>query len=324
MMPDATMQFLGNMDLFWLLMSLAGGAFGAMIGANYAFGFTGVTILLGLGVLAGTGNSIILDYVSFGPVFGPHIAFAGGVAAAAYAGRKKVLVGGGKDVNSPLAGLNRPEVLLVGALFGAGGYLVERLIKLIPWLGSHTDTVALTVVISALVARVIFGRTSIFHRLTPPAEGARWLDWQEQPKQLLTVSLFASTLAAGASMVVGSYILPLSVADEHWARMLDNAHVLPFAISAVCIFFVAGGLRMPVTHHMTITASLAAIAFLKISGSGMVGLLAGIVFGVIAGFVGELMARLMYSHGDTHIDPPAAAIWVMNTLVAVAAMPFLD
>lgn len=319
-MPDASLV-VGNIDLLWLVLALGGGAFGAMIGANNAFGFTGLTILFSLAILAGTGNAIALDYLAFGPVFGPHIAFAGGVGAAAYAANKKLLVTG-KDVNTSLAGLNRPDLLLVGALFGAGGFIIERLVALIPWFGSNTDTIALAVVLSNIAARLMFGKTGVFSKLTPPAEGARWLDWQEQPKQLFSIALFASIMAAGLSMVVGSYILPLSVADESWALMLDNAHVLPFAVSAVCIFFVAAGVKMPVTHHITITASFAAVTFLVISGDGFVGLLAGIIFGVIAGFVGEFMARLMYSNGDTHIDPPAAAIWPMNTLIVLAAMPF--
>ncbi len=320
-MPDATVM-LGNIDLFWLVLALGGGAFGAMIGANNAFGFTGVSIILGLGVLAGTGSGIVLDYLAFGPVFGPHIAFAGGVAAAAYAGSRNLIEGGGKNVNSPLGGLGRPDVILVGALFGAGGFVVERLVQLIPWFGSNTDTVAFTVIVSAIVARLVFGKTGVFSKLTEPRDGARWLDWQEKPAQLFTIAILASVMASGLAMIVGSYIVPLAGADESWARMIDNAHVLPFAISAIVIFFVAAGVRMPVTHHMTIIAAFAAVTFLNISGNGFVGLLAGIFFGVVSGFLGEFMARLMYSNGDTHIDPPAAAIWVMNTFVAASALLF--
>lgn len=322
MTPDGIIQFLGNMDALWLMMALAGGAFGAMIGANYAFAFTGVSIMLGLGVLAGTGNSVVLDYVAFGPAFGPHVAFAGGAAAAAYAGGKKLLAGGGKDVNTPLAGLGKPDVLIVGALFGAGGYVVERLIQLIPWFGSHTDTVALTVTISAIVARALFGKTPIFHRPTKPEGDSRWLSWQETPGQIATVGVLASAFAAGIAMMVGTYILPLASADESWARMLDNSHVLPFAISAITIFFVAGGLKMPVTHHITITAAFSAMLFWKVSGNGFVGALAGILFGTIAAFGAELWAKLTYYHGDTHIDPPAGIIWVMNTFAVICSLPF--
>ena len=72
MTPDAVFTF-ANMDVFWLLLAFAGGAFAAMIGPNFAFAFTGVSILVGFSVTAATGNTMFLDYISFGPVFGPHI-----------------------------------------------------------------------------------------------------------------------------------------------------------------------------------------------------------------------------------------------------------
>ncbi|WP_076464168.1 hypothetical protein [Actinomyces mediterranea] len=316
MTPDALITF-ANMDAFWLLLALAGGAFGAMIGANFAFSFTGVTILLGFGVAAATGSTAALDYVSFGPVFGPHIAFAGGVAAAAYAAKKGYLTAGGKDVNSPLAGLGRPDVLLVGAAFGAGGYIFQKLVALIPWFGSHTDSVAFTVVCSGILVRIMFGKTGVFHSITEPEGTTRWLDWQERPGQLLAVSGFSGLLAAGIATMLVGYVAPNSANP---AAIVANAQVIPFAISAVCIFFVAMGMKFPVTHHMTITAGLAAVLFFNATGSGFIAVLVGALFGVIAGFAGEYAARLAYAHGDTHIDPPAAVIWLMNTLVVSCAI----
>lgn len=315
MTPDAIFTF-ANMDLFWLLLAFAGGAFGAMIGANFAFSFTGVSILVGFSVAATTGSTLFLDYISFGPVFGPHIAFAGGVAAAAYAGRKGVLPGGAKDVNSPLAGLGRPDVLLVGALFGAGGYVLHKLIVLIPWFGTHTDSVALTVVTSGILARIIFGKTPVFHKITPPSDEARWLEWQEKPAQLTVVSGFSAMMAAGITTMLVAYIAPLS---KNADIIVSNAQIVPFSISSLCIFFVAMGWRFPVTHHITITAGLAAALFFPIVGSGVGAVLIGTVFGIIAGFACEYFARWAYAHGDTHIDPPAGVIWIMNTLVVTSA-----
>ncbi len=311
MTPDAVFTFASNFDLYWLLLAAAGGVFGTMIGANYAFSFTGVTILLGFGVAAATGNTMVLDYVAFGPAFGPHIAFAGGVAAAAYAARKGYLASGGKDVNSPLAGLGKPDVLLVGAAFGMGGYIFQRIVTHIPWFGTHTDTVAFTVITSGVLVRIMFGRTGVFHAITKPEGATRWLDWQETPGQLLTVSAFAGLFASGIATMLVGYIAPLS---KNGNVIVANAQTIPFAISALCIFFVAGGLRFPVTHHMTISAGLAAVITFNNTGSGLAAILVGTIFGVIAGFAGEYAARWTYAHGDTHIDPPAAVIWLMNTL----------
>ena len=127
--------------LFGLLAAIAGGAVGAAIGGNYAFVLTGFCVLASWGVFAATGNSFGFDYISFGPFMGPHIAFAGGAAAAVYA-RYKGYMEDGKDVNSPLAGLGRPDVIYVGSIFGIFGYIVQIGISKIPWFGGHTDSVA--------------------------------------------------------------------------------------------------------------------------------------------------------------------------------------
>jgi hypothetical protein len=50
-------------------------------------------------------------------------------------------------------------------------------------------------------------------------------------------------------------------------------------------------------------------------------MLIGIVAGLLGAWIAEVFARLWLSHGDTHIDPPAAAIWPVTTLVlGVAAL----
>lgn len=312
MTPDVLFPILSNTDVFWIILALAGGAFGAMIGGNYAFGFTGVSVLTGIAILAGTGNPMFIDYVAFGPFFGPHVAFAGGVAAAAYAANKGVHPNGGRDASLPLAGLGRPDVLMVGALFGAGGFIFQKLVALIPWFGSNTDSVAFTVCASAVLARVMFGKTPLFHAPTAPTAEANWLPWQESNGQIFTVSLFSSIIAAGTTLIVGAYV----------PNVEGSAPIVTFGVSAVCIFFVASGLKFPVTHHMTITAGVAAWTFFQISGSGVVALLVGVVFGVLAGFLGEYAARMFNGHGDTHFDPPAAAIWPMNTLIALCALAF--
>ena len=152
--------------VFGLLAAIAGGAVGASIGGNYGFVLTGFTVLASWGILAATGSTFALDYLAFGPFMGPHIIFAGGAAAAVYA-RYKGYMDDGKDVNSPLAGLGRPDVIYVGAIFGILGYAVQIGISKIPWFGTHTDSVALTVVISGIAARVLRPRQGALQGLPP-------------------------------------------------------------------------------------------------------------------------------------------------------------
>lgn len=302
-----------DFNLIWLLAAAAGGFFGAAIGALQAFVFTGLAIVISIAGVLGTGSPELATYVAFGPVFGPHIGFAGGVAAAAYA-KKKGLLEGGKDIVTPLASLGRPDVLLVGALFGAGGYLVHLGVTHIPWFGSNTDSVAFTVVVSAIAARLIFGSFGITGRLPAgsgwarfkPTEESNWVRYQEKFSQHTVLGLFAGLLSAGITWWI---ITNLPAAA-------GSAHTLPFAISAISLLFMSTGMAVPVTHHMTLPAGLATATFLPLfEGNEGLAILIGALFGVLGAWLGEFFSRLMQAHGTTHIDPPAAAIWPATTII---------
>ena len=53
---------------------------GAAVGASAAFIFTGLFVLIGVAIAAGGGGREFIGGVAFGPLLGPHISFAGGVA----------------------------------------------------------------------------------------------------------------------------------------------------------------------------------------------------------------------------------------------------
>ena len=88
---------------------------------------------------------------------------------------------------------------------------------------------------------------------------------------------------------------------------------------------------MPVQHHITIIGGLAAVKFMPVlagagfewnatwtSASWMVAIgavLIGCVFGMISAFLGEFQSQLFHQRGTTHVDPPAATIWVSTLLV---------
>jgi len=320
--------------LFMLIAALGGGFFGAAIGANFAFVMVGFSLLAAVGsAVAGAPemSDMMFNYVSFGPFMGPHVAFAGGVAAAAYAARRGYS-DSGKDIVLPLARLGKPDVLLVGALFGGIGYALQQAIHLIPWFGNHTDSVALSIIISAFAVRLIFGDGSLLNldkcnpsgpRFAPHGDSS-WLRYQEKPGQMLTIGAFAGILAAGVSVVLSTSFPAVAA--------FGNANTLPFAISAITICLLNMGYNVPVTHHMTNIGGLAAIVFYpylagaaSISEAGWVpeaavgALIVGAVFGVLAAFLGEWMARFFLARGTTHVDPPAFAIWPMNTVIMLIA-----
>lgn len=282
-----------------LLASFGGGVFAAAIGTLQAFIFTGFAVIAGVAMAGAGGGDAMLAQVAFGPFLGPHISFGGGVAATAYAARRG-LMPNGRDIGVALMGLNRPDVLLVGGLFGVVGYLCERGLAGLGWV-PWTDTIAVTVVASAIVVRLVFGRTGLFGRVAPgggqfrTSEQACWLSWQESPGQVATIGVGAGLASAYAAIMLG--------ADGGGA-------VLGFGIAAASLIFLHAGGSLPVTHHIALPAALAALA----SGSIMI----GAVFGVIGALVGEFYSRLFLIHGDTHIDPPAAAIGTTVVLLRLA------
>lgn len=108
-----------------------------------------------------THPTFLLNYVAFGPFFGPHIAFAGGVAASAFA-RKKGITENGADIATALGGCNEPSVLLVGGIFGVIGFLFKELVVANLFAGTIsnrliTDAPGITVFCSAILVRLVFG-----------------------------------------------------------------------------------------------------------------------------------------------------------------------
>lgn len=295
------------MDFSWMMLFAAfgGGLFGAALGALPAFVFTGFATLVGVATALAGVEYDVLGNVAFGPVFGPHISFAGGVAAAAYAKRRGEL-GDGKDIIEPLASLATWDVLIVGGVFGSLGYLAQWGLSQV--LTDLTDIVALVVMLSGMLARIVFGSTPLLGRVaTEDGKGSRfdpsgdevWVEYQQDWLQ-------AGVLGLGSGFIAAFMALTILEANPD---ATTAATVIGFGISAASLVFLALGASFPVTHHMTISAAYAAIA----SGSLWVGVLAG----VAGGLLGELASRLFLIHGDTHIDPPATAIWVMASLALV-------
>ncbi|MFR9723747.1 hypothetical protein ACL02R_10320 [Streptomyces sp. MS19] len=305
-----------HIDVLDLLGAAAGGFLGATLGALVAFVFTGFAVLVGVAVLIGGGGTAFLDNVAFGPFFGPHIAFAGGVAALAYA-KRRGRIADGRDIVTPLVSLSRPDVLLVGAVFGVLGLLGQRAALEIPGFGDHTDTVALTVVASALVARLVFGRSGVIGPHSEGLTGARrflptdkhvWLAYQQQPLMAATLGLFVGGMSAWSSVVL------LNAYPD-----APGVTYLGFGVSAVSLLFLASGLNVPATHHITLVSGVAAGAFTGQVGGDAVTVLLGALAGLLTALVGEGFSRLWLIRGDTHIDPPASAIWPMTTAVLLVA-----
>jgi len=328
-----------------LVASFAGGLFGAALGALPAFIFTGFMVIAGeavniltaqLGAVAGipTGDVApnVTGLVAFGPVFGPHIAFAGGAAATAYAASQGTMDTGfdyheGKNILYAFG--TEPDVLLVGGIFGVLGMLIRQLSAglLLPW-----DPIAMGVTLSALAHRLAFGfpligevRGDGLFDMTPFARGDMrtaasggdvaadggveenrlavepWLPHQYKWSGVALLGLGVGVLGAFIALVTESFFLG-------------------FGISAASLLFLNCGVeKIPVTHHITLPSSTAAL-ILGTGGDALVPLLVGAAFGLYGALAGEAHQRIFYAHSDTHWDPPAASIVLTTFSIAVLAI----
>ncbi|MCC5905934.1 MAG: hypothetical protein JJU13_07010 [Balneolaceae bacterium] len=314
-----------------LIAAFAGGAFGAAIGALPAFIFTGFLVMLGeavrilsgdysglMGVDPDTLNSAaITGQIGFGPVFGPHISFAAGAAASAYAAKKGYMDTGfpyGEAKNIAYAFGPKPDVLLVGGLFGILGYWLATLSSIfsMPW-----DPIAMAVVLSAFAHRIFFKYPIIgnakkglmnmvpFEKKEPREKGSSrlliepWLPHQYKWSHVIFLGVIVGILAAFITYETGSVFLPFGIS------------------AAILIFLNLGVEKIPVTHHISLVSSTSVAAAsigepTTFALSAM--LILGAFFGGIAAIFGEIIQRIFYAHADTHFDPPAAAI-VMGTIL---------
>ncbi|WP_435154315.1 hypothetical protein [Haladaptatus sp. DFWS20] len=331
-----------------LIAAFAGGAFGAAVGALPAFIFTGFMVIAGESAnLAGeaiaeaggvSANQLgavgITGSIAFGPVFSPAISFAGGAAAAAYAAKKGYMETGfdfHEAKNIAFAQGTKPDVLAVGGLFGILGYWFTELSVAF---AMPYDPIAMGVVLSAVAHRLVFGYDII--------GGANRGLLNMKPFESEERRVIGDAVTDGGT-VQGRFIVePWLPHQYRWANVVTIGAVvgilaayiayetgspfLAFGISAASLVFLNCGVeKIPVTHHMSLPASTAALALAPVGGEitsvAMVTVLAvGAVFGMISALFGELFQRVFYAHADTHIDPPAAAIVFGTFLIAVLSI----
>ncbi|MFC7132010.1 MULTISPECIES: hypothetical protein [Salinibaculum] len=332
------------------ITALAGGAFGAALGALPAFIFTGFVVFLGEGLailersVGGALGAVnptdvatgVTGVIGFGAITGPHIAFAGGVAASAYAGKKyPEMEPDGWDYhfgkNILYAFGTKPDILAVGAIFGLLGMLITQLGNALVVVSgtAATDFIAFSVFATAFIARAVFGYPIVgrpsgsslldmspFEREEPRAQAdggevptehkgrlatEPWLPHQYKWSGVTVIGLVGG--------ILGGYIY-----------IQTGSIFLGYAISAISLLFLNLGVeKIPVTHHITLIGAVGAVVFLPEAGA-VAALLAAGVFGAVSGLLGELTQRLFYSHSGTHVDPPAMAIAIAMFVVVVLSL----
>lgn len=305
------------MSILSILAAFGGGAFGASVGALPAFIMTGVVAIIGTAIGLGTGVDVITGNVAFGPFFGPHVAFAGGVAAAAYAARKNNAIangslGGGDvavaapsgitngaDILYSLNGTGDASVLLVGGVFGILGYLINYLyanVLVIP-----TDTVAMTVATSGLIVRFAIGKSGLIGKY----EGSEPRAFVAKGNELvynIVLGLVVGLVVCYTGEILKESGVPMEVLQVSFPGFV-------FAISAISLIFAQTGFTSPTTHHISITAAYAFVW----SGNPII----GVVVAIIASLLGDFFVKTVNSHVDSHVDPPACTIFILSLITFI-------
>lgn len=330
MSPEVTE--IGPIVVEMLLVAFGGGVLGAAIGGLAAFTLAGLLIVISEAAVAAGWEPTVLDVTLTGtlgldPVLGPHVAFAGGLAAAAFAADRGYMPEDteyhpAKAIDLSLG--SKPDVLIVGGVFGAFGYMVARVVADI---GIPMDPIAFGIVLSGFAHRAAF-QYPIIGR---PADS--WLDMSAYDRgetrtdgERPAVEPFLPYQSAWRNNLVLGFGIGLF---SGYLAYVTASPFIAFGLAIVTfIFVIIGTWQPPITLHMALPASIAALALLP-EGAALTpevvaaeisllsALVVGGVFGAIAGLVGELGARLFYAHGDTHLDPPAVAITVTTLIIGL-------
>jgi hypothetical protein len=275
-----------------LLFSFLGGVLGAAIGGLNAYILCGLSLLVGTIINLLSAHPSPANIISWGPFLGPHVAFAGGVAGAAYAAVSGK-ISTGRDIVTRLARFNNPMVYFVGGLFGVAGYLLKIFADVVPTLNGvpWINSIAFSITVSAIIVRLLFGKSGLLN-----GSSRGYTSWQPWKYGSIVFIITSGGFAGISASVVHQYPSLLGIM---------------FGIASLSLLLLYFRIKMPIILHIGWAAEF--IAFL----SGDVGW--GTVFGILAAMIGEVCAYLFLLDGDTHIDPPAMSLAIVFSLYPLLA-----
>jgi len=315
------------MDFTLLIAAFGGGLLATMLGGLNSFIFCGLLALAA--ILGGQAGAPAIGIFAFGPVFGPHVAFAGGVAASAFA-KTKNHIENGQDIVTPLCTTGDPMVLIVGGVFGMIGfiiqYIVAQLLGPVLFTGilgpvvngaggasAWTDTVACTVVLSAIITRLVFGKTGLTGK-TPAGETREYVAKGQRLGFVLLMGLGLGLLSGGVVSALGTLGFGGSDTAPAALYLFNMAPTIFFAIAAITLIFITCGFGFECWHHVGYPAASTAVIIFTATLSPMAAIIGAAITGMFTMWFGDFVLRTFNSHADTHIDPPACTIFVMQTI----------
>ena len=308
------------MDFTMLIAAFGGGVLATFMGGLQSFIFTGLTVLAA--IMGGDFGAPAIGIISFGSWFGPHVAFAGAVAGAAFAMTRNHIENG-QDIVTPMVKFGDPMVLIVGGIFGMVGFLIQYIVG--PGIGTAvfdgllgegagagwTDSVALTVMLSGIIVRLVFGKTGLTGK-SPAGEKREWVATGSRLGFVLTYGAGIGILIGGIAAALGT--AGLVDGDAMAAALFANTPVIGFAVAAISLIFITCGHYFEGWHHIVLPSGSTAVIVFTATLNPFAAIIGGAITGMFTAFVGEWAAKTLNSHCDTHIDPPAVTIFITQTI----------
>lgn len=285
----------------------------AFVAAIASAGFGGVQFFIIcagtclLGALAGVDTSGF----AFSPLLSPASTFVGAAVASGYANYKGY-GGGGNGPAASLMALQKPDVLIVGGVAGVLGWLLNYALGLIGLAG--LDTIAVTVVILPLIAKVIFQKTAV--GVVPEEDkalGGRFSPlggrgWYAGMRRGIDKAIWPA--AYGAFIGIGMVLLLKAGSPM--------AGVLGFGFGGFVLVFPT----VPAQHFIG-CAVCTALGFVPNLASNpdaiLIAVAYGFGFGALAANLADLSADLFFRYGYVHIDIPAGSIAMSTLIIALLA-----
>jgi hypothetical protein len=311
-------------SLSTLLICFGGGIVGAAFGGLWSIIFVGILVFAGCLIVIAGGSDFVLLQIGFGPIFGPQAGgFVSGAAAVCYSVgiKKNHPSGSAKDVLSPLVGTSW-DVLAVGGIFGVFGWALQHVLLLIPIINQF-DCIALTVALASLLARYLFlkempwGKPESIKQyglLGTNNYAISWCGWQSPPLTIAVLGLGASIMSVAMAYGLKQLLDPMAAKGLiSGAGAFLAPLTIGFAIALVNLVGLQLGSgsiqKVPVYHCQAI---ISALGFL-VTGS----FAAGVILGVLSGYLQELVARLTYNHASSHLDPPVTTIGIATFIINI-------
>lgn len=307
------------MDFTLLIIAFGAGLLASMIGAVNTFIFAGVVAIAA--IFGGAAGAPAVGLIAFGPVFGPHVAFAGAVAAAAFAMIRNHIPNG-SDIVTPLNKFGDPLVLIVGGIFGMIGYLITYILGdlLGPLLftgflgedaGNWTDTISLSLLITMFIVRLLFGRTGLTGKF-PEGEKRVWFPSGQRLGYLITMGLGVGLLFGGITVSLGT--LGLIEGSSEALYLFNMMPLIGFGLGGFGLLFIVMGIDCEAWFHLSYPGATTAVIIFGTTLNPIAAMIGAAVTGIVSAVLAGLFNNIFDTNVDTHINGPVLAIVVVQTI----------